>query len=68
MYVVWEGYILFKGRVSFHHIGNRVIPLQGTETQALIDQLTLELQQKRSYMLLVTNVPMKQQLKVQKKC
>ena len=39
MYVVWEGYILFKGRVSFHHIGNRVILLQRTETQALIDQL-----------------------------
>ena len=39
MYVVWEGYILFKGQVSFHHIINRVIPLQGTVTQALRDQL-----------------------------
>ena len=67
MYVVWEGYILFKGRVSFHHIGNRVIPLQGTETQALIDQL-LSYNRSGVIMLLVTNVQMKQQLKVQKKC
>ena len=67
MYVVWKGYILFKGRVSFHHTGNRVIPLQGTETQALIDQL-LSYNRSGVIMLLVTNVQMKQQLKVQKKC